>query len=491
MANRPFRTIVALAGSALFAATPAGGAGPTRFADDAPVSPPIVAGAVHVSGLLPECAAGQCTVDVSILAVADFTGDGLADLLLGTTMSDRRYREIDKAGPVVLMKNLGGTFAQADFAEGKPFLLAKHPREAAVADFNGDGRADVAIVTNGFDVAPWRGSRNLLLLQEGDTLRDASANLPDVVAMHHGIAAGDFAGNGRNDLMVITNHGTTRVNSYFLVNDGSGRFAKSDLPDRFPPSFLRNETGGGKDRAKYDTALLADLDGDGRDDILLAQSGDDARKATRFKGFRDTRIVFNDGSGRWPRENTYQLPPGHWAYATFAEAAAVADVDGDGRPDLLMATQGRGEDYPWLGQRLRLFLNRGGRQFEEVTETHLWDQSRWDKQPGLLAPHVALKDINGDGHVDIVLALLSPVRGDQADQFPYPVALNDGRGHFTPVDPTRLGEAFRGRQLWPIDASGDGGTDLVGLSLIGDRAGEDFLTRGVKIDLYEGKTASQ
>lgn len=205
---------------------------------------PSERGELDVSKLMPECRPVQCNVDVWILAVDDLTGDNLPDLLLGTTMFDKKWREANKAGPIVLMRNDGNGKSKAiSLADGELFVLRKHPREAVVADFNGDGLKDVFVVSNCFDVSPWPGEENLLLVQEGGTLRDATADLPRIKAMHHGAAAADFNSDGHQDLLVITNHGATRVDSYILVNDRSGKFTKSDLSDRFPVSFLKNESG--------------------------------------------------------------------------------------------------------------------------------------------------------------------------------------------------------------------------------------------------------
>ncbi len=233
---------------------------------------PVTAGHVDISKLLPNCQPAKCGEDVWIQAVADFTGDGLPDILLTSTMLSPRGREFDRPGPIILMKNDGhGHFVRADFGGGKPYLLAKHPRAAAVADFNGDGKLDVMIVSNGLDRKPFPGETVRLLLQENGTLTDASANTPQIVAMQHGIAAGPFSGSGHADALIIAREGMHHVDPYFLVNDGTGHFTKSSLPDRFPPDSLRlwEPTA---DFSFYRTAQVADVDGDGHPDILLGTS---------------------------------------------------------------------------------------------------------------------------------------------------------------------------------------------------------------------------
>lgn len=241
-----------------------------------------------------------------------------------------------------------------------------------------------------------------------------------------------------------------------------------------------------KDRAKYNTAHVADLQGRGAPDILLAQSGDDAAKAKRFKGFKDSRAIFNDGGGNWLRENTIQFPAGRWGYSTYTLGFAVEDVNSDGRNDVVMATQHNvPENYAWMGLELRLLLGDGGRTFTDVTAQSFWDQSSWDKQENILPTHIALPDLDADGAPDLVVSTLSPVRSEKPGEFPFVVAYNDGKGRFTPLDPEWLAPSYRGRQLWPADLNGDGRLDLVGLSLLGEMKNNEFYTRGVKIDYFE------
>jgi len=199
-----------------------------------------------------------------------------------------------------------------------------------------------------------------------------------------------------------------------------------------------------------DPLLVADLDGDGRDEIILAGKN---------------RVYRNQGKGVFAAS---RLIPG---LDTALRAAVIADLDRDGHADLLAADN----------QGLLLFRGAGQAEFSALPSRQ--------PLPELHNPYViTVGDVDGDGDLDAWLAQYKvPYRFGQMptpyfdahDGFPSYLLLNDGRGRFT--DAT-AGSGLAGRRLRRTysasfgDLDGDGDLDLVNVS---DFAGVDvFLNDG-------------
>lgn len=250
------------------------------------------------------------------LATADVNGDGLDDVYVG-------------GGPgsagVLYLQNAGGGFARA--ADQGAFVRDKDYDDwgAQFLDANGDGRPDLYVASGGYTLSPSSALlQDRLYLNQGNGrfARDSSA-LPAMLTSTSAIAVGDFTGDGRPDLFVggrlSPRDYPLPARSYLLRNDG-GRF--SDVTTAYAPSLA-------KDYGMVTAAQWLDFDGDGRLDLVTAgewmalqflRGGDgtlsDATAATTLPALR----------GWW-----YSL--------------AAADVDKDGRPDLVAGNLGLNYHY--------------------------------------------------------------------------------------------------------------------------------------------------
>ena len=154
---------------------------------------------------------------------------------------------------------------------------------------------------------------------------------------------------------------------------------------------------------------LADIDGDGRVDVLFANGGDYDKPGTAVP----TRVFSNRVSGPWP-EITKQV----FGDATFfARVVKARDVNGDGIVDLFVGTT--------FQTQSRLYLGKGKGAFLDATSTNL---------PAMLLSvgDIEFGDYDGDGDLDMVLADWgpgSPMRNEGARQRLW---RNDG-GKFTDV----------------------------------------------------------
>lgn len=298
-----------------------------------------------------------------------------------------------------------------------------------LADFDGDGRLDIVIVSED-DVKFGRTNVHEFYRRKSDELFErASGLLPDTEA--NAIAVADWNRDERPDIL-LAGAGQDRL----LTNDGRGGFV-DDTEARLP-----------RDAATGQDAEFADVDGDGDLDIVLALEGGHAL------WMQDAQGVFRD-------ETKARLPA-----SGFVEARKVApvDVDRDGDIDLYFAHVG------WQGRapQDRLFVNDGKGKFTDETERRIGVETN-------TTGDARFADLDGDGDLDLVRVNLGPLE----------ILMNDGRGVFTDVTRDALPSAITGPGLGVeiADFDGDGVLDLYVAYLAGpkdDPNGFDRLLLGRK-----------
>ena len=214
---------------------------------------------------------------------------------------------------------------------------------------NGDGRRDVVVANHETDYVT-------LLLGDGTGSFTSRALRVRSKPHPHAVAVGDFDGDGRPDI-AVDSWGEDRITLLFGKDEWKGPGTPLAIGTR-----------------PYHTIVSADLDGDGKADLVVANWG------------RGTvSILLGDGKGGFAHAPGSPFPAGPTPFA-----AAVADVNGDHRPDVVVANySGHATDSTHDG--LTWIRNDGNRRFTPFPKL----VARGD-----YSARVATGDVNGDGFAD-------------------------------------------------------------------------------------------
>ncbi len=268
-------------------------------------------------------------------SIGDLNGDGHPDILL---MKGRHW-------PLKSVVLLGD--GKGNFKPGAPLPQAgagNRSYSAPLADLNGDGHLDFILSND-------RPDAKLIFVGDGkgNFTQSGTYGAPTWPTRNSVIA--DLNGDGFPDI-VTANRGSSSMISF---NDGKGNFPDSVV--------LGPETSS--------NVVAGDMDGNGSMDVVVA-----------FRDKGQCVVYLNDGRGRFPRKETFGPK------VTSTRAMAVADMNKDGRLDIIACHQALGTF---------IYLNQGKGTFDAGTQL-----SGADAVPySLIAT-----DLNGDGAPEIIVGFI-------------------------------------------------------------------------------------
>lgn len=308
---------------------------------------------------------------------------------------------------IIIFSCSGSTQKNVSGFNSKTIKVGKGPGSVEVADFNKDGFPDIA-VANAED------SSVTILLGDGkENFKEAGGSPFFANRFPNDIAIADFNKDGNADLGIAN----TEVSFLtVLLGNGKGQFQQAP---RSP--FIVHS------KPHTHGIAVADFDGDGNLDL-----------ATDSWGINSVIIIFGDGKMNFNNETVYKV--GNRPY----QRLRTADVNKDGRPDIVTTNLEGNNTTVLLGQGNGKFLESGGSPF-----------SCGDAPFG-----VAIGDINGDGNPDLAIANSPTITAESKGNDGLWILLGDGTGKFSSLHGSPFKTGKSPSRVAIGDLNGDGINDI-------------------------------
>ncbi len=303
----------------------------------------------------------------SSVAVVDVNGDGLADIIVGECASSSSC----DGTAAVLISNGNGTFQTA-----VPYFAGGYTASAvSVADVNGDGRPDLIVANQCANVDDCSNGVIGVLLGNGNGTFVAATTWNSGGQYADSLGVADINGDGKLDVVVahecssagICSNGVLGV----LFGNGDGTFQAATA----------YSTGG---QFSY-SVFVADVNGDGKPDLLATNRC----PSTGCLGDGSASVLLNKGNG------TFRTAVAYDSGGPSPDSIAAADVNGDGKPDLIVANNCDG--LTCTNGAVSVLQGNGDGTFQAATAY---------QSGGYAASSLVAKDVNGDGKADLVVANL-------------------------------------------------------------------------------------
>jgi hypothetical protein len=287
------------------------------------------------------------------------------------------------------------------------FPVGLNPQVMITGDFNNDGHPDLAAVD------PVAGNVSVLL---GDgrgafgVPRLSAAGAADWMEL----AVAEFNNDGKLDLAIV-NHSSAVLS--VLLGNGDGTF-RPPINTAILPRAL--------------ALAAADFDADGNMDLVYTAAGANG-------GWGSVEVLLGNGQGGFPARRQYLV------HAEAPKDLAVADLNADGRPDVVTTNTSTASDLVFSPETVGVLLGNG-----DGTLSYEWSASNFAAGSDLLG--LAVGDFTSDGIPDLVTK--------SNDGYGAMATVLPGLGNGTFAAPINSYDGYYG-ELAVADFDGDGNLDVL------------------------------
>ena len=268
------------------------------------------------------------------------------------------------SAPFVVTFSGGGSITSGTFAPKVDFTTGANPYGIAISDLDGDGKSDFAVVNS-------NPSGSISVLR--NTSSTGSITFASPLDFATGVnsfqvASGDLDGDGKPDL-IVTNFSSNTI-SVFRNTSASGSITFATKVDIAGAGLYGVN-------APYGIAI-SDLDGDGKPDFVVTNSGYPSSSVSIFRN--------TSSSGSIAFES-----PIDFATGLYSSGVAVSDIDGDGKPDIAITNAGNNT----------LSILRNISLPGSITSSSF--NAKVDISSGAEPEGIAISDVDGDGKPDLIV----------------------------------------------------------------------------------------